>query len=266
MAQSNDNHRVEREARLQWVPIVAMKVSPMAQRELNQARVDHLASNFDPEQIGTPTVNKRDGHFFIIDGQHRVEAMKQMGWGDQKVECWLYIGLTEAQEAERFLTLNDYLAVNALSKFKVGVTAGRPQESEIDDIVRAAGLTVSRSKAPNGIGCVGTLTRLYKRSGPATLTRTLHIARDAYGDAGLEAAVIDGIGLLCQRYNGQLDDGQAVQRLSAVHGGVNGLMGKARAAHKQRLGPLAHCVAASAVEIINGGKGGKKLPVWWSSR
>jgi hypothetical protein len=46
--------RVQREARLQWVPISQMRVSPLAQRDLNQARVDRLAASFDPEQLGTP--------------------------------------------------------------------------------------------------------------------------------------------------------------------------------------------------------------------
>lgn len=73
---SDRNTKITRQARLRWVPIAQMKVNPLAQRELNQARVDKLAANFDPEQIGTPTVNHRDGAYYIIDGQHRIEALK----------------------------------------------------------------------------------------------------------------------------------------------------------------------------------------------
>lgn len=265
MTNRTATNRVERDARLLWVPIAKMKVSPMAQRELNQSRVDHLSANFDPEQLGTPTVNERDDHYFIIDGQHRIAAMRHMGWGDQQIQCWTYRGLAEEEEAERFLVLNDYLAVNAFARFKVGVTAGREIESDIDRIVRAAGMTIAKAKAPGAVGCVGTLTKVYQRSGQRTLARTIRIVRDAFGDVGLEAHVVDGIGLLCHRYNGTLDDAVAVEKLGATHGGVNGLMGKARAAHKQRLGSLNHCVAAAAVEIINSGKGGNKLPVWWGA-
>lgn len=261
---NNDNH-LNREARLQWVPIASMEVSPLAQRDLNQARVDRMAADFDLEQIGTPTVSKRDGTFFIIDGQHRIEALRQIGWGDQQIQCWVYHGLTEQDEADRFLKLSDTLAIDAYSKFKIGVHAGRADECEIDRIVRASKLCVSRDSIPGAVRAVGTLRRIYTRSDSKTLGRTLRIVRDAYGDTGMEAPVLDGIGLLCQRYNGDLNDETAVQKLSAANGGANGLLGKAEVLRRQTGNAKGHCVAAAAVEIINSGKGGKKLPSWWKA-
>lgn len=257
--------RVAREARLQWVPIKRMKVNPLAQRELNTARVDHLVASFDPEQIGTPTVNERADHFYIVDGQHRIEALRAIGWGDQSVQCWTYSGLTEEEEANKFLQLNDTLIVRALPKFRAAVTAGRPEECDIDRIVRAHGLCVTLDKVPGAIGAVATLRKVYSRSGARTLSRALLLARDAYGDAGFDAPVIDGLGLLCQRYNGDLNDGEAVTKLAAANGGVNGLLNKAEILRRATGNPKGHCVAAAAVEIINRGRGGKKLPPWWKA-
>jgi hypothetical protein len=88
------------------------------------------------------------------------------------------------------------------------------------------------------------------RLGPSPLARGLRIIRDAYGDAGFDAAVIDGMGHLCQRYNGQLDDGVAIDRLSSAHGGVSGLLAKAEVLRKQTGNSKSHCVAAAAVDII----------------
>jgi hypothetical protein len=263
MSKVSDPGRVERDARLRWVPIAKMKVSPLAQRDLNQARVDHLAANFDLEQIGTPTVSERDGHFYIIDGQHRVEALRQMGWGDQQIQCWSYVGLTEEDEAEKFLKLNDTLAVNAFSKFRVGVRAGRDIDSDIDRIVRANGCVVSLDQVPGAISAVGTLRRVYTRSDSKTLGRTVRLVAQTYGDAGLVAPVLDGIGHLCARYNGDLNDEEAVKKLGNALGGVNGLLGKAEVLRRQTGNAKGHCVAAAAVEIINAGRGGKKLPSWW---
>lgn len=257
--------KVERSARLRWVPIAKMKVNPLAQRELNPARVNALAADFDPEEIGAPTVNLRDGNYYIVDGQHRIEAMKQIGWGDQQVQCWTYEGLTEAEEAEKFLKINNYLTVDALPKFRTSVMAGREVESDIDRVVRAQGLCVSRDKTPGAIGAVGTLRRIYMRSGPKTLARSLAIIRDAYGDAGLEAAVIDGISLVCQRYNGSLNDEKAVESLSKMHGGVGGLVNRAETLRRQTGNQKAHCVAAATVEAINRGRGGAKIPDWWKA-
>lgn len=257
--------RVERETRLRWVSIEQMRVSPMAQREIRRARVDRIVASFDLEQIGTPTVNERDGHFYIIDGQHRIEALRELGWGDQQIQCWAYAGLSEEDEAEKFLKLNDTLAVDAFSKFKVGVHAGREAETDIDRIVRAADLRVSMDIRDGSVRAVGTLRRIYDRDGAATLARTLRICRDAYGDSGLEAPVLDGIGLLCGRYNGEIDDAAAVTKLAKTHGGVNGLLGKAENMRRQTGNPRNHCVAAAAVELINAGRGGRKLPSWWKS-
>lgn len=255
--------KVEREARLRWVPIEDMRVSPLAQREVNRSRVSKIAAGFDLEQVGTPTVNERQGHFYIIDGQHRVEALKEIGWGDQQIQCWSYAGLSEEEEAEKFLKLNDTLAVNAFAKFRVGVQAGRMEECDIDRIVRAQKLRVSMDSKDGAISAVSSLRRVYDQAGPGQLARCLRIVRDAYGDPGLEASVISGIGLLCARYDNALDEGRAVQLLSKAHGGVNGLLGKAETIRRQTGGAKYHCVAAAAVEIINTGRGGKKLPAWF---
>lgn len=240
-----------------------MKVNPLAQREINQARVDRIAADFDLEQIGTPTVNFRDGWFYLIDGQHRIEAMRQIGWDDQQIQCWTYDGLSQEEESEKFLKLNDILAISAFDKFRVGIQAGREIERDIDRIVRENDLVVSKDEIPGRVRAVNTLRRVYSRAGGPTLGRTLRIIRDAYGDSGLEATVIDGIGLMCQRYNGELDDGEAVRRLASLHGGVNGLLGKAETLRRQTGNQKGHCVAAAAVEIYNAGKGGRKLPSWW---
>jgi len=155
--------KIERVARLRWVPLNRMVVSDHAQRDLKQYRVDHLVAHFDAEQVGTPVVNERGGKFFIIDGQHRVAALAEVYDADHQVQCWAYVGLTEAQEAEKFLQLNDNLAVAALDKYRVAVEAGRDAESDIDRIVRACGLVVSKREVEGGIGAVGTCRRGHQR-------------------------------------------------------------------------------------------------------
>jgi hypothetical protein len=138
--------RIERKARLRWVPLTQMRVNLLAQRDLNPARAAQLAAAFDVEQMGNPTVSHRGGWYYLVDGQHRIEALKCWlgSWEDQQVQCWTHEGLTEAAEAELFLTLNDTLTVGAFAKFKVAVQAGRDAEADVDRIVRALGLRIAR--------------------------------------------------------------------------------------------------------------------------
>lgn len=255
--------KIERTARLRWIPLNRIAVSDLAQRDVKPARVDYLVAHFDHEQLGTPVVNERGGKFYVIDGQHRAAAAREVYGEDHQIQCWTYAGLTEAEEAEKFLQINDVLAVSAMDKYEIGVEAGRAIESDIDRIVRACGLVVSRQSVEGGIGAVGTLRRVYIRGGAGVLSRTLRIIDAAYGTAGLDSKVIDGIGLLCGRYNGELQDEFVVTKLHNMRGGVAGLLGKAAVIKDRTRQPFNQCVAAAAVEVINGGKGGKKLPSWW---
>lgn len=265
---STSHHRAYR---IQEVPLGKMATSRRVQRDLKQHRVDYLVANFELDDFGQPVVSWRDGVYYIIDGQHRIEAIKiwlGKGWEIQKIECRVYQGLTEAEEADMFDRLNDVLSVSSFDKFKIRVTAGRETESVIDKIVKDEGLVISRDKLPGAVRAVGTLVRVYNRSNGEVLGRSLRIIRDAFGDAGFDAGVIDGIGHLCQRYNGALDERVAVEKLSATRGGVNGLLGKAAILHKQTGNSRSQCVAAAAVDIINANRvsGTKRLPSWWKAQ
>jgi hypothetical protein len=264
----NEAKRVTREATLTWVPIGLMRVPQFAQRKFRPAWANKLESELDLEKLGTPTVNKRGGLYYLIDGQHRVEAYKKWigeGWENQQLHCWTYHDLSEQQMAETFLVLNHRLNVNTFEGFRIGVNANRPEETTIQSLVERAGLNISQSGAEGAIGAVGTLRKVYRRDGGPVLLRALGIIRDAYGTAGLEAPVIDGIGMLCGRYNGELDTEITVLRLRSAAGGVSGLLNKARFLKNQTNAQFSQCVAAAAVDLVNRGRGGKKIPAWWTT-
>lgn len=257
------NNRIEVSTTQKWVPLSLMHIRPESQRELNRAWADHIATDIDVEKLGVFVVNRVDGVFWLIDGQHRREALVAAGWGDQQVQCQVFEDLNSEQEAELFLGLNDRKSIPALQSFRIAVFAGREREVAIDRIVRDLDCAVTADKIDGAIGAVGTLIRIFDRSGGKVLSRTIRIVRDAYGAPGLEAHVIDGIGLLCARYNGDLEDELAIAKLKNVQGGVGGLMGRAYLKREQLKKPLAECVAAAAQELINAGRGGKKLTPWF---
>ena len=115
------------------VPLENMRVSPNAQRTLRPARVmELLEMPFDLELLGYPVLNLRESAYWIIDGQHRIEALKRFlvptPWQTQAIECRVYTGQTEQWEADMFDRLNNNLHVNAFDTFKIRVTAKRVVE------------------------------------------------------------------------------------------------------------------------------------------
>jgi hypothetical protein len=256
-----DRTRRARRSHLQWLRISEISPSPKAQREFKPAWAAHMAAHFDLEGLGFLVVNKRDDHYYCIDGQHRLDALKQIGFGDDTVQCEVYEGLSEKEEAEMFLLRNDQKTVGAYDKFSVAVIAERQEDSEIRRLVMAQGLTVSAS---GGISCVGALRKAYRRQGPAGFSKTLRVIRDAYGEAGFRANVIDGLSLFLHRYDGQVVEGTAIDQLGTAHAGVNGLLGIAAKEREATKAQVAQCIAATATTIYNRAKG-KKLAPWWKS-
>lgn len=251
---------------LEWVTVGEMRISARAQRDHSKpgavALIEEIASNFDPDKLGVLTVNERDGTYWVVDGGHRLTALGLMGYGDQKTQCWVYHGLTEEQEADLFLDLNNVRVVNAMDKFKVAVVAERAAEADVDRIVRSLGLGVGPGR--NNVSCVSALLKVYHRGGAKVLATTVRIVRDAYGAPGYAARVVEGIGLFVASYENTFDEGRLVSKLSRKFGGVNGLLGRAEQIKSSHGAPLPQAVAAATVETYNQGRGGGKLTGWWT--
>lgn len=251
---------------LQNVQLSKMRVSPSAQRDLKEARVSSLAAEFDPEMLGYPVLNSRKGHYYIIDGQHRIEAAKRFlgdDWERQNLSCRVYVDLTERQEALMFLELNNTLTVTAFDKFKVAVTGEKSDEASVKKAVESIGLRIAREKQDNSVSCVSTLLKVYRRSDAKTLSRALAIANRSFGIPGMTNHVIDGIARVCERYNGELRDADAIERLAQLRGGVGALITQANMLRHQTAQAMPECIGAAVVEAINRGRGSKKLPAWW---
>jgi hypothetical protein len=177
----------------------------------------------------------------------------------------VYEDLTEDEENELFLERNDSKAVSPLDKFLKAVNAGRPRECAIDRVVRVNGFAVGRRRREGGtISAAGSLGRVFDRHGEVGLGMVVRIIRDAYGDAGFQQDVIEGISLCLHRYNGQIDEHVMADRLGKANGGLNGLVTPAQK-DKVTLGQSkAQCVAAQAAKLYNNTQTGKKLAPWWN--
>jgi hypothetical protein len=235
---------------------------------LKPSRVEQLLAALDLDAFGEPILSFRDGRYYIVDGQHRTRALARFlgtNWQAAKVNCKVYTGLSERDEAKLFRQVNTVLGTTAYDKFKVGVTAGFEEETKILRIVEACDLHVCRRRGePGSISAVSALRAAYRLS-PKSLMFSLKLATGAYGDAGLDGPIIEGFAQLHNRYDKTLDDEVTIEALASARGGVKGIM---NAATKRRLttgNTFSVCIAAEAVEIINRYRKGRKLPSWWAA-
>lgn len=259
--------KIKRQAQLRTIKLGEIMISPAAQRDVNQARVNKIVDSLDMERLGTLTVSSRDGFYWLIDGQHRYTALKEFfgeGYEDWEVTAWCYFDLTEEQEAEKFLQHNEVLAVSAYDRFKVGVTAGRPVETDVDRIVRSLGLKVARAQSHGAISAVTALTSAYKKHGPRGLVGTLLVIREAFGDRGFESVIITGLATFRGRYEGRIQEDRLIKKLNGTSGGVKGVLNRAALIREKTGQPIPTCVAAAITDIYNGGlRGTASLGSWW---
>lgn len=256
------------------VLVSGLHVDPEAQRKLSPAWVKAHVPLFDVDQLGFIVVNTRtSGKQYIVDGQHRVELMRAVGWGDQKIHAELFEGLTQAGEAELFNSRNDRKAVRNIDKFRIKITAGDEAACDIQKIVTAHGLLISDQVADGHIVAVAAIERVYEgagiaspKEGPAALGKALKTLVQSFGkqQASVNGAVVQGLGMVYLRYNGKINEKELVDKLAPMPGGCPGLVGKGRSMRELRGRPLPHCIASIVVDIYNRGRRTEKIEAWES--
>jgi hypothetical protein len=122
--------------------IALARIEPSAyQRTTNSAQVDGIVKNFDEAKLGTLTVSQRDGKIFVIDGQHRLSALRRLQY--THAPCEVLTGLTYEQEAEYFRTQgNGKRALKPLDLFKAGLISEDAKCLRINEIVKANSFTI----------------------------------------------------------------------------------------------------------------------------
>lgn len=266
---TNTTPRPKRDRHLAWVNAYDLQVNPVAQREFRPAWAAKILSEWDIEKFQEPHVNNRaDGSLFIMEGQHGTWAYREK-YGEEgqnflPIQVWLYDALTEKQEADTFLSLNNKKAIDPMAKFKAAVTANRDMEADIDRIVRANKCVVTNNTGTNNaIAAVTALTSIYSARGANNLAATIQTLRDAFGHGGFERAHLLAVSMVVARYN--LQTGDVVPALLKMRRGSKGLVQDANKVRANLTCTLNEATASAIVDAINKGRRTNKLPHWFAS-
>lgn len=254
-----------------------LTLDPRVQRtRLKEAKVRNIYRNFNPAALQIITVSlRKDLSYVVLDGMHRVEAVRRLTDNTGTVPCHVLEGLTLAQEAEIFLALNYSDKPHVIDRYRISVVAEDVTDTAIDELVHAYGYTVSDQTANGHINAVVALRQLHELSlkieaEPSLVQATLLVVSKAWGNDrhGTQSSVLLGIGRVIAEYGSALDLDHLAQKLSSYRGGPQGLVTTARAMSTLRRTRVAMGIAELIVDEYNKGKhtGSAKALHSWRQR
>lgn len=255
-----------------WLPLNQLVVDSTIQRPLDETRAERMADALDLSLLGIIEVSARpNGTYHVLDGQHRVAALRLAGFHTESVECKIHNGLDEAAEAARFVGLNTFRAPRAFDRFKVRVRAGDPVAVGVDRILMEFGWRLMPGATDGCFTAVQAAERVYtgfgtteKEMGPENLRAAIGTVTEAWGrkPANANGHIIAGLGLFFARYGSQVDKPALVKRLAQYPGGADNYLGKARGIRDWRGGTLPRCVAELTTDLYNKRRSSGQIESW----
>lgn len=187
------------------------------QSPVKEVQVKRIVNNFDEASIDSIVVNRRDnGYYYIIDGQHRVQALKELGIGT--VPAKVHEGLTVTEEAKLYKNINTRPTKSPNSMAKASLKQGDENAELILFSVLEAGLDIdydNNNPTQNYITAYRSLERVYNKYGGRGLTETLVFIKDAFGieRTFFQGYIIEGFAKFLATYYEDLKKDNLLKRL-----------------------------------------------------
>ena len=232
------------------IPIKNLVSNQKYQRNLSLKHIERASADFDLYQINPVKVSKRDGMYYVFNGQHTIEIVALVsGSRETPVWCMIYDDLAYEHEADIFANQMKHVkSLQPYEIFQANIEAGNDEQLIIQALVDSFGLKISQTRAPGNIIAVSALENIYEKYGYQVLSRTLRLCIGAWeGDANsFAASILNGIAKLVVVYGDTLDDAVFKEKV----GGVS-IKTLTRTAKDRRPGFLGY---AEAMVIIYNGK------------
>lgn len=193
------------------------------QRPVDMNKVNKILSEFDKDLVNTLKVSLRDGHYYVFDGSHTLEALRlKNGTDNFMVECKLYTGLSYEREAELFALQNgESTRVGVPYKIRALAAAGDQVTVDFITATKEAGFEVSpgnRSSKHGSILAVAKANALYKSMGRESYTRMLRLILSAWhGEPwSVSQNMLSGMALLLKTFGDKITTDRFVKKMSDV--------------------------------------------------
>jgi hypothetical protein len=200
-----------------WLPIAELQVDRTKyQRYFQQRKTDKIVNEFDRNKLDPLRVNVReDGTKWVVDGQHRLMALRRIGW--DIAPCYVERNKSVQEEADQFIAVNtERSRPDALTLFKAAVTAGNEDAVTVQRVLEETGWKFTDRnrnvrREPGIFAAPSTALKVLQRYDELVLRQSLSVLRSAWPNdphAG-SAALISGMARLLFQW----DDVVTIRRL-----------------------------------------------------
>lgn len=203
------------------ISIGELNISHAYQRTVKRHVVAKIKKNYDQSAFGSIIVGERkDGSLWVVDGQQRMTAAKEMG--HECVPCSVMQSRGSAHEAEVFRVINggrQNITRNEL--FKAALEAGDIQSVEIQSAVERCGfvmrLTGGSNCKPNAIRQAAPMEAIYEWGKVPMVEKVLRCIKQSWPDdqAATKSFVLTGLAKFFRMYP-DADEKRVVKAMSEL--------------------------------------------------
>lgn len=199
-----------------------IEVDETYQRDFRPAIVKKILDKWNDCLVNPPKVSKRDGKYFVFDGQHTIAAIKKRNGGNnQIIECRVYEGLTQKDEADLFVAqFGENAALRKNEAFRAKFNTGDDEIVRMVKLAEKHGCLIDfkESKKDHYCTAVAKLYSIYKDSTTAQFEEILNIIEEAWdgNKDGYRACIMDGIATFVKKYWNEYDRKALISRLQKI--------------------------------------------------
>lgn len=192
------------------------------QKRIRENIVRKIVNDFKPSSVGVIHVSKRkDGTYWIFDGQHRHEAYKRMG--TKYADCLVFEGMSYQEEVEAFNKHQDSSKPTPYERFMGEYYAENPKHKDIIFILGRHNLELNNASGTGRIIAVNAVVQIYERGGPHALDAVLRIIKSSFGlhTTVFQRPNLFGMYKFINTFDGQYDEKSLIRKLKKS--GLDGL-------------------------------------------
>ena len=191
------------------------------QRPVNMNRVRQIVSEFDSDLVNILKVSYRDGHYYVFDGSHTLEALRQVNGKEHfPVVCKLYKGLSYEREAMLFaMQTGNSARVGMPYKLRALEQAGDEPTVHFLEVTRNCGFEIApgeRSNKKDTIAAVCKANAVYAMLGEEMYTDMLRLIKKTWDGESWSVSqnMLSGMAIFYKTY-GKFNQERFVSKLSA---------------------------------------------------